>query len=121
MSKSQYIPVEMPSGLVWVEISEQDDIDMESIAQVSVDSDRKAQLTKKFEDAVEAVKINSEHIISSLKGLKPQEIEVSCAIKLAGEKGNVFWGFAKATGEGTFTVKVKWAENSGKVRRDKTA
>ncbi len=96
---SHYIPVKTPGGVIWAEVEEKS----EGIETVSA---KKALAS--FEETAEALKENAEFLLKTLESLAPQEVEVSFGIKAGAEAGTPFFGLAKASGEASYTVTIKW-------------
>jgi hypothetical protein len=98
---TRYVPVETPGGKVWAEIEE---ADTEGIVLVTAYEDA----LKSFQEATNALKTNAAFLLESMATLAPQDIEVSFGIKVGVEAGTPFFGLAKASGEGSYTVTLKW-------------
>jgi hypothetical protein len=50
--------------------------------------------------------------LENLEALGPEETKVSFDIKVGVEGGTPFFGLAKASGEASYTVTLKWKSNS---------
>lgn len=102
---TRFIPIETPGGTIWAEIEEIGDADS-------------IQLTankpfRSFNEAVQAMRHNAGIILTAIKDLGPEEVEVSFGIKAGAEAGTPFFGLAKASGEASYSVKLSW--KSGKA------
>ncbi len=109
---SKYIPVETPGGTIWAEIDANSDnagLVLTSVQDKAVES---------FEEVTNSLKKNAQFLLNSLAELAPTEVEVSCGIKVGAEGGNTFFGLAKASGEASYTITLKWkseTNNESKV------
>lgn len=101
---SNFVVTATPAGEILVEVDEApaDGVELLSIG------DR----LPSFEDACEAVRKNSMHLLKILEAIDPDEVELTCGIKVGVEGGNIFWGLAKASGEANYEVKIKWKADS---------
>ena len=99
---SNFISVDTPGGPIWVEVEQS--IDSESVELVSA----RADILRKFEDTVNALKENANFILKALEPLAPDEIEASFGITVGVEAGMPIFGLAKASGEASYTVTIKW-------------
>lgn len=99
---NNYVFVETPGGTICAEIERTEEVD--EIILVSSRSKR----FPSFHEACDSLKENAKHLLNTMKELSPDEVEVSCGIKIAAEGGNTFWGLAKTSGEAGFTVTLKW-------------
>lgn len=97
-----YIPVETPGGIIWAEVEEKDNT--QGLVLTSIQD----QAFKSFKDVATALKHNAQFLLGALKGLGPQEVEMSFGIKVGAEGGVSFFGLAKASGEANYTVTLKW-------------
>lgn len=100
-----YIPIKTPGGTIWAEIEDTDQADTPSLASIKDDA------LRSFQESVEALKTNAQYVIQSLEALGPEEMEVTCGIKVGVEGGTPFFGLAKASGEASYTIKLKWKAN----------
>lgn len=96
---SHYIPVTTPGGVVWAEVEEKS----EGIETVAA-----KRALASFEETAEALKENAKFLLKTLEELAPQEVEVSFGIKAGAEAGTPFFGLAKASGEASYSVTIKW-------------
>ncbi len=79
-----------------------------AIGQASA-SDKVVQAIKTFDAALDDVMPAAEKVVSKLRTLSPQEIEVEFGIKLSAKLGAVF---ASAGGDATFTVRLSWSRDT---------
>jgi hypothetical protein len=99
---NHFIPIETPGGVIWAEIEE-----TEESKRLTLTSSQD-QANRSFRDAAAALKENAQYLCRILEELAPQEIEVAFAIKVGVEAGIPFFGLAKASSEGSYTVTLKW-------------
>ena len=104
---SQYIPVETPGGIFWAEIEETEEAHRITLTHV----DPKKVLGS-FEETAEALKKNASFLLESLEDLAPDEVTVAFGIKVGAEAGTPIFGLAKASGEASYTVTLKWKGSS---------
>ncbi len=107
---SKFIPVETPGGIVWAEVDQTSE-EMSELVLVSAHD----KVSKSFQDAVGSLRKNAQFLMDSLEELAPQEVEITFGIKAGVEGGTPFFGLAKASAEGSYTVKLKW-EGNGKEK-----
>jgi len=100
---SNYIPIETPGGNVWVEIGRNDSEALE-LMLVGIPENT----IKTFTETAKALKANAEFLIEIFQELAPDELEVSFGINAAFEAGTPLFGLAKASAEGSYSVKMKW-------------
>ncbi len=98
-----YIPVETPGGVIWAEVEDSDEAQRFTLTATPDKS-----VFRSFEETVEALKKNAQHLMNAIVVLAPDEVEVSFGIKVGVEAGVPLFGLAKATGEGSYTVTIKW-------------
>ena len=99
---NRYIPIETPGGTIWAEIEEtpgSEGIELTGWGTKAL---------KSFEDTVDALKKNAQYLLNAIQELGPEEVEVSFGIKVGAEAGTPFFGLAKASGEGSYTITYKW-------------
>lgn len=101
---STFMLVPTPAGQIPVEM----DTDLQNDGRILASI---PDLSKSFEQAVESLKKNAEYIKTQLIILSPDEVEISFGIKAGAEAGTPLWGLAKATGEASYTVTMKWKSN----------
>lgn len=99
---NRYIPVETPGGLIWAEVEETD-----KSKNLTLTSSQDKTL-RTFPETVKALRENAKFLLKTLEDLSPQEMEVSFGVKVGVEAGAPFFGLAKASGEGSYTVTLKW-------------
>ncbi len=99
---SNFISVNTPGGQIWVEVDES----IESRAPELTSASEKA--FRNFEQTVTALKKNALFIIKAMEDLAPTEIEATFGITAGVEAGVPLFGLAKASGEASYTVKLKW-------------
>ncbi|MCL4265787.1 MAG: hypothetical protein KJ069_21415 [Anaerolineae bacterium] len=98
---SRYIEVETPGGLILAEIDDSEDLS--GIELVGI-----REKLPTFAEACASLKRNADFILNVTGDLAPDEVEISCGIKVGAEGGNVFWGLAKTSGEATYSITLKW-------------
>jgi hypothetical protein len=98
----RYVPIETPGGTIWAEVEETDEV--KGLQLVGI----RDEALKSFQEAAGAMRDNAKFLLRILEELSPQEMEVSFGIKVGVEGGTPFFGLAKASGEGSYTVKLKW-------------
>jgi hypothetical protein len=109
---SKFIAYEIDQNeYVWVEVD-----DTADTAKIEKASAKNA--TKTLEQSALSLKKTAEKIISIMEDLSPNEIEVSFGIKAGAEAGNPIFGLAKANGEASYTVTMKWEK--GKQKNNET-
>lgn len=64
-----------------------------------------------FSDALGSVRHSAKELLAALSEFAADELEVKFGIKAAGEAGGVF-ALAKASGEFTYEVTLKWTRSS---------
>lgn len=101
---SNYIPVETPGGIIWVEISAKEDV---NILELTAFQDRAYE---SFRDTANALKANAQYLKELILELQPDGVEISFGIKVGVEGGNTFFGLAKATSEANYDVKITWGK-----------
>jgi hypothetical protein len=104
---SRYIPVETPGGTILAEVEDTEDVG--GIELVSA----KTKFPS-FEEAAASLRANARFLLRAMNDLAPDEVEVSCGIKVGAEAGNAFWGLAKASGEASYTVTLTWKAEEDK-------
>jgi hypothetical protein len=97
-----YIQMQTPGGTIWAEVEDTETVGGLERAAGS------PQVFQTFEEVVKALKENAKFLQDTLLDLAPDEVEVSFAIKAGAEAGVPLFGLAKATGEGSYTVTLKW-------------
>ena len=100
-----YIPIRTPGGTIWAEIKDTDDAQGHELVGIQDEA------VKSFQEATDALKKNAEYLLQVLKALEPEEVEVSFGITVGIEAGTPFFGLAKASGESSYTVTIKWKDN----------
>lgn len=103
---SDFIPVNTPGGMIWAEIEQ-----TKQQAGLELTAAKREKVFKNFEETAEALKQNAQYLLNILKELSPEEVQVSCGIKVGAEGGNTFFGLAKASSEASYTVTIKWKAN----------
>lgn len=101
---SNYVIVNTPGGQILAEVSES--ADSQGIELMGI-SDK----LPTFEEASGALRQNAKHILDRLLELQeliPDEVTISCGIKVGIEAGNAFWGLAKASSEASYDVVLTW-------------
>ena len=98
---SNYATVDTPGGSILVELENTDNVDGIELAS------SRGSLPS-FEEAGNSLKENAKYLLEIMKDLSPNEVEVSCGIKVGAEGGNILWGLAKTSGEASFTITLKW-------------
>ncbi|MFQ5615592.1 MAG: CU044_2847 family protein [Anaerolineales bacterium] len=103
---SYHVPMQTPGGVIWVEIEEP----AETLALTGIQD----KALRTFQETVEALKENARYIREKIKTLgeelAPDETEIEFGIKAGAEAGTPFFGLAKASGEASYTVKLKWGD-----------
>lgn len=99
---SKFVTIETPGGTVWAEVENP------GATGIELNSARGQKAIKSFEDTVQALKENADYMINALKELELEEIEVSCGVKIGAETSTPFFALAKASGEASYTITVKW-------------
>lgn len=100
---NRYISVETPGGKIWAEIEESGEAGLQLTGAGAT-----GKVFRTFEEATDALKRNAQHLLNKLKDLGAQEMEVSFGIRVGAEAGTPLFGLAKASGDASFTVKLKW-------------
>lgn len=106
---SEYVAVQTPGGVILAEVEDSDELDGLELVGIT---DR----LPSFEEATRSLKANAQHLLDTLAQLEPSEVEISCGIKVGVEAGTSFWGLAKASGEGSYSVTLRWKEPEERLR-----
>ncbi len=105
---STFVPIMTPAGTIWAEVEEHDEI---GIRRASVSGQDAA--ASSFEDAFSAIKGNAQYIFNSLRNnLSPDELEISFGIKAGVEGGQPFFGVAKTSSEGNYSIRIVWKKDN---------
>jgi Trypsin-co-occurring domain 1 len=103
---SRYVLANSPGGEILVEADDAGDIipDTEGLEAV--------RALPSFEEASASLKKNAEYLLQLFRDLSPDEVTISCGLKVGAEGGNSFWGLAKVSGEATYTITITWKADS---------
>ena len=96
----RFIEMEAIEGSILVEIEENDNGGIELIGRKDMMSSLK--------DFLDSLIANGKAVIEKSKELSPDELELSFGIKGGVEFGTPVWGLAKASGESSINIKMKW-------------
>jgi len=96
----RFIEMDAIEGSILVEIEENN---LDGIELIGI-KDKMSSL-KDFLDSLFA---NGKAVIEKAKELSPDELEISFGVKGGLELGTPVWGLAKATGESSINIKMKW-------------
>lgn len=100
-----YVPIETVDGEILVEVEPTEDSSGYKLAS----SGSRLPSMDSFEKACEKLKQDAQYVLEKMKDLQPDEVEISCGLKVGAETGvKPFWMLAKASGEASFSVTVKW-------------
>ena len=99
---SRFLSVDTPGGPIWVEVSDEDDT--ESVELVA----NRKEIHRTFEASAQALKRNAQYLIDSMASLKPTEMEVTFGMSVGVEASTPVFALAKANGEASYTVTLKW-------------
>ena len=98
----RFIELEGIDGTIMVEIDETEIDGLELVKN----RDRLSSLTSVLTSLI----ANGKAIIERTRELAPNEFELSFGIKGGFEAGTPIWGLAKASGEGSINIKMKWTK-----------
>lgn len=98
-----FVQIDTPGGLIWAEV---DFLDDKELKLLGAPQDK---ASRTFRDAVDSLKANAQLIFQELSSeLGPSEIEISFGITVGVEAGSTLFGLAKASGEASYSVVMKW-------------
>jgi hypothetical protein len=103
----RFVPLEFYGSRALIEVDE-------GVKKVGIKLLGKGDKWPKFEDAVETMKRSAQFLKECVNALAPSEVELTCGLKVGVEGGNTFWGFAKTSGEATYSVRLKWSSEKQK-------
>jgi hypothetical protein len=109
---TQFVTVESPGGVIWVEIEQDDEVD-----NLTLSSTQERALSS-FQEATKALKSNAQYILKNLEDISPDKVEISFGIKVGAEAGSPFFCLAKASGEANYSVKITWKNTTSNQEQD---
>jgi hypothetical protein len=98
-----FVEVETPSGLVYIEVDEYS-------GRLPATSDK--QIQQKLNESLAPLKDYAAKVLGAVNDLSPTEVKISFGIKATVEADLLVFGLAKAGGEASYMVDLKWTKET---------
>ena len=102
-----FVEVQTPSGPVYIEVDEYSGRIQAASGEV---------IQERFQQSLNSLKAYTAQVLADLNEFSPDEVEVSFGIKAGVEANTIMFGLAKASGEASYTVTLKWAPEKNKKK-----
>ncbi|MCB8953823.1 MAG: hypothetical protein H6650_17590 [Ardenticatenales bacterium] len=101
---NNFVPIETVEGsVIWVEVAA-----IDRSGQFTLTAGPGERALRGFSETVDALNQSAQYMLETLKRLSPSEIEVEFGVTIGVEGGTPFFGLAKASGEASYVIKMKW-------------